>query len=179
LNNKLLKKNIIFSKRIFLRNFVKKDITKFYINALNDPQLTKYSRQKYIFHNKSNCINYLNSFKKNKNLFLKIVCKKTNKFIGTTTIYFSGDNMSADIGIFIMNKNFHSLGYATEVYKLLTNFLFDYNFKVKKITAGTSIKNKAMIKVLKKANFKLDKKKKIKISSNRLDNSFFFYKLKK
>jgi len=87
--------------------------------------------------------------------------------------------MSADISIFIMNKNFHSLGYATEVYKLLTNFLFDYNFKVKKITVGTSIKNKAMIKVLKKANFKLDKKKKIKISSNRLDNSFFFYKLKK
>jgi len=178
LNNKLLKKNIIFSKRIFLRNFVKKDITKFYINALNDPQLTKYSRQKYIFHNKINCINYLNSFKKNKSLFLKIVCKKTNKFIGTTTIYFSGDNMSADIGIFIMNKNFHRLGYATEVYKLLTNFLFDNSFKVEKITAGTSIKNKAMIKVLKKASFKIDKKK-IKIYNNRLVNSLFFYKLKK
>jgi len=179
LKKKLFKKNIILGKRIFLKYFLKKDITKFYINALNDPQLTKYSRQKYIFHKKSNCIHYLNSFKKSKNLFLKIVCKKTNKFIGTTTIYFSDDNMSADIGIFIMNKNFHRLGYATEVYKLLTNFLFDNSFKVEKITAGTSINNKAMIKVLKKAAFKLDKKKKIKISNNRLVNSLFFYKLKK
>ena len=77
-----------------------------------------------------------------------------------------------------MNKNFHSLGYATEVYKLLTNFLFDNSFKVEKITAGTSINNKAMIKVLKKASFKIDKKK-IKIYNNRLVNSLFFYKLKK
>jgi len=178
LKKKLFKKNIILGKRIFLKNFLKKDITKFYINALNDLQLTKYSRQKYIFHKKSNCIHYLNSFKKSKNLFLKIVCKKTNKFIGTTTIYFSDDNMSADIGIFIMNKNFHRLGYATEVYKLLTDFLFDNSFKVEKITAGTSINNKAMIKVLKKASFKIDKKK-IKIYNNRLVNSLFFYKLKK
>ena len=178
MKKKLFKKNIILGKRIFLKNFLKKDITKFYINALNDLQLTKYSRQKYIFHKKSNCIHYLNSFKKSKNLFLKIVCKKANKFIGTTTIYFSSDNMSADIGIFIMNKNFHRLGYAAEVYKLLTSFLFDNSFKVEKITAGTLAENTAMIKVLKKAGFKIERKKKIKIFKDNIVNVLFFYKLK-
>ncbi len=180
MGKKILKnKDIISSKRFFLRNFLKKDITKFYINALNDKELTRYSRQRYIFHTINNCVHYLNSFKNNKNLFLKIVCRNSHKFIGTATVRFSVNHKIADIGIFIMNKNFHNLGYATEVYELISNWLFSNNFIEDRVTAGTLIKNKPMIKVLKKAGFKFDYKKKMKIYKNELINTLFFYKSKK
>lgn len=175
----LKKKDIVLGKRIFLKNFLINDITKFYINSLNDKELTQYSRQRYIFHTVNSCISYLNAFKNNQDLFLKIVCKNSRKFIGTVTIHFSVNNKSADIGIFIMNKNFHNLGYATEVYKLISNWLFNNNFVEDRITAGTLRNNRPMIKVLKKAGFKFDYNKKMKIYKNKVINTLFFYKSKK
>lgn len=150
--------NLIETERLVISRFEQEDLTDEYLSWLNDPEITKYSNQRFIQHNYESSRAYLESFYESNNLFLKIKEKSYRKNIGTLTAYISPIHATADLGILIGNKNYHSLGYGYEAWQAIVNYLFYKGLR--KITAGTLVENKSMIKILEKNSMQLEGVKK-------------------
>lgn len=140
---------------LLIRNFKLSDINKQYINWLNNKKLLRYSNNKFVSFNKKKCIIFFKSFKSSKNLFLAILSKKNLELIGTLTCYFSNNYKICDIGILLGHKNYKSKSYGTQAWIMILNFL-KKNYKLKKISAGTVVKNIKMIKIFKKSGMIYD-----------------------
>jgi RimJ/RimL family protein N-acetyltransferase len=143
---------ILNSKRIVIKNFLKKDIDKEYISWLNDKNLLKYSRNKKKKYDYKKSLQEFN-FVKKKNIFLKIIEKKNKKKIGTIIAYINKKFKLINIGILIGNKDHLNKGYGTEVYKILIDFFFNKK-KFEKIEIGCNKKNLPIIKICKKLKFR-------------------------
>jgi len=137
-----------------IKKFKKNDITKEYIKFINDKYNLRFSDQRHENYNYQKCLNYLNTFKKSNNFFLKIVEKK--KMIGTLTCYIDKYNKNVQIGFLIGQKVNQNKGYVSKILKKL--ILYFFKKKYKKISCGTVDINKAMISVCRKNNMVLDAK---------------------
>lgn len=144
---------ILNSKKVVIKNFIKKDLDHEYISWLNNKDLLKYSRNKNTKYNYKKVLQEFNYIKK-KNFFFKIIEKKNKKKIGTVIAYPNERIKVINIGILIGNKDYSNKGYATEVYKILINF-FLIKEKFDKIEIGCNKNNLSIIKICKKLNFKL------------------------
>jgi hypothetical protein len=80
------KQNIIKSKRIYLKNFTRKDLIKKYFNCFRDNIHLKYSRHKQNKYTCSYFLEYYLPLKQAKNLFLAIYKNDNKIFLGTITI---------------------------------------------------------------------------------------------
>ena len=118
----------ILSTKLIIRNFKLSDINDNYIGWLNDNELLKFSRNRFIKYNKKKCQNYYYSFKKTDNLFLAIL-DRNYKLIGTLTCYFSCNKKICDIGILLGDKKYMSRGLAKQAWILLIKFLKKYKIK--------------------------------------------------
>jgi len=145
---------ILNSKRVVIKNFIKKDLDHEYISWLNNKDLLKYSRNKNTKYNYKKVFQEFNYIKKKKNFFFKIIEKKNKKKIGTVIAYRHEKIKVINIGILIGNKDYLNKGYATEVYKILINF-FLIKKKFNKIEIGCHKNNLSIIKICKKLNFRL------------------------
>jgi RimJ/RimL family protein N-acetyltransferase len=144
---------IVNSKRIIIKNFQRKDIDNEYISWLNNKSLLKYSRNKNKKYNYKKVLQDFNYIVNKKNLFLKIIEKKSQKKIGTVIAYVYKKIKLINIGILIGNKDYLNKGYGTEVYKLLIHFFFSKK-KFEKIEIGCNKKNLPIIKICKKLKFR-------------------------
>ena len=139
----------IETKRCILIPFQKKFITNKYINWLNDPEIVKFSRQRFFKHNFSSCTKFMKKQKVEKNIFLAILHKKPEIIhIGNFLINYNEIEDIADLSIIIGEKEFWGLGIATEIWLGTIKTLS--LMKIRKLTSGTSKNNKGMKKVLKK-----------------------------
>ena len=162
---KIKKKAILYSKRIYLRNFTKKNLIKKYFDWFKNNDLLRYSRHRNNKYGYSYFLKYYLSIKNSNNLFYAIYEKRKNIFFGTITANLNLINKTADMGILIGDKNYLGKSYGSEAWKLLIKYLFK-NLKILKVTGGTKKKHKAMIKIFKNNKMKLSKsnlKKQIKI----------------
>ena len=157
---------------ISLKLFKKEDINFEYINWLNDKDVVKYSRQRNKNHTYKTCLDYYLTLKINKNYFIKIIFKKTNKFIGTMTYMFDHD--CADIGILIGDKNYWGKNLGYEAWNLSIKYLFSLQ-KINKITAGCLFENLAMKKIMIKSNMNFTYTKKIFNKVNNVAEEFVYY----
>tara|TARA_Y100000768_G_C23893857_1_gene641535 strand:- start:381 stop:923 length:543 start_codon:yes stop_codon:yes gene_type:complete len=136
-------------ERVGIRLFTEKDITKEYISWLNDPEVVKFSNQRFKFHDSDSSkafLKYINSLDA---IFLKIIHKQSDEFIGTMTVYFSLNHSTADIGIMVGNRKFWNQGIGAEAWTALMNFLLD-KLNVRKVTGGTLSCNRGMIRIFEK-----------------------------
>ena len=85
--------------RVTLRLFKENDIQDNYISWLNDPDVVKYSNQRFRSHTKETSLSFLNSIKNSQAIFLAITDRDTKEVFGTMTVHFSLDHNTADIGI--------------------------------------------------------------------------------
>jgi hypothetical protein len=67
---------ILNSKRVVIKNFIKKDLDHEYISWLNNKDLLKYSRNKNTKYNYKKVLQEFNYIKKKKIFFFKIIEKK-------------------------------------------------------------------------------------------------------
>ena len=151
---KIKKKIILSSKRIYLKNFTKKNLIKRYFYWFKNNELLKYSRHRNNKYKYSYFLKYYLSKKNSDNLFFAIYEKKTNFFFGTITANINLIKRSADIGILIGDNNYLRKKYGTEAWKLLINYLFK-NLRILKVRGGTKKTNKGMIKIFKSSKMKL------------------------
>jgi ribosomal-protein-alanine N-acetyltransferase len=141
--------------RLVLRPFSESDITSDYIGWLNDPEVVRFSNQRFKHHDVASCQAYLSSFTDSPNLFLAMIEIGSNQLIGTMTVYRSVHHETADIGIMIGKRSVWGRGYGKEAFSLLVTALLGTQ-GIRKITAGCLSCNVGMVEVMKYAGLHLE-----------------------
>ena len=149
----------ILGKKTFLRPFEVRDITEEYISWLNNPEVTRFSNQRFKIHNRESSELYLNSFKGTDNLFFLILDLESKKAIGTLTCYISLNHQSVDIGILIGEIDTWGKGFGQDAWDAIMNWLLNKK-GFRKITAGTLSVNKGMVKLMERSGMEFEARRK-------------------
>lgn len=140
----------LVGRKVLLRPFQQSDITSEYISWLNDPDVVRYSNQRFVTHTELSCLKYLETFLNTSNLFFSVRTKADDLAVGTMTAYVSVPHGTADIGILIGQKSVWGTGVGQDAWDTLLNWLIDQR-RVRKVTAGTLSSNKAMIVIMERS----------------------------
>lgn len=137
-------------RKVHLRRFDASDLTEAYLGWLNDPEVTRFSNQRFRTHTYESGAAYLESFAASPNLFLSVCEAGTGAPIGTMTVYASPPHATCDVGIMIGERSFWGGGYGQDAWNTLTAWLLG-EAGVRKLTAGCLAKNLAMITLMERS----------------------------
>jgi [ribosomal protein S5]-alanine N-acetyltransferase len=126
------------------------DISDAYVGWLNDPEVTRYSNQRFVTHTRESCLRYVTSFDTSDSLFLIAERIEDKKPIGTLTVFPWPYHGVADVGIMIGERSLWGGGYGQETWSLVVEWLLEQTW-VRKVTAGTLVLNKAMLKLMERS----------------------------
>jgi len=141
-------------EKVRLRRFGAADITDAYISWLCDPEVTRFSNQRFRTHSRASCEAFLASFDGSPNLFLSICTIRDDTAIGTMTAYANPHHGTCDVGIMIGNRDYWGGGYGQEAWTLLTDWLLSGESgggNVRKLTAGCLAVNGAMVTLMQRS----------------------------
>lgn len=144
----------LLGQKVQLDGFTPADITSAYVGWLNDPEVVRFSNQRFRHHDVESCRTYLSTFQDSANLFLSI---KTldGISIGTMTAYRSVAHGTADIGIMIGDRAFWGGGYGQDAWNTCVAWLLEQP-AIRKVTAGTLACNKGMVRLLERSGMVLE-----------------------
>jgi RimJ/RimL family protein N-acetyltransferase len=131
------------------------DITEVYLSWLNDPEVTRFSNQRFRRHDRACCERYLASFQGSDNLLLSIRRRDSGQAIGTMTLYYSPHHGTADVGILIGERTMWGNGYGQDAWNTVIQWLVAHE-SVRKITAGTLACNHGMVRVMERSGMALE-----------------------
>ena len=140
----------IIGDGVCLRLFQESDISDTYVSWLNDPEVVKYSNQRFLNHTIESSHNYLKSFIGTNNIYMAVEDKVTKELHGSITAYKQIHHSIVDIGLLIGNKKSWGKGVGFEAWTLMMNFLFT-QCNVRKVTGGSLEVNAAMIRIMEKS----------------------------
>jgi len=141
--------------KTWLRALSRADVGPHYLGWLNDPEVVRYSNQRFRRHDEASSRAYLQSFQGSGNLFLAIHLARSGKFIGTMTVYVSIPHETADMGILIGDRSCWGQGVGKDAWSTLVSLLLESG-KVRKVTGGTLRCNVGMINVMAKTGMSPD-----------------------
>jgi [ribosomal protein S5]-alanine N-acetyltransferase len=136
--------------RLVLRPFADADIDAAYLSWLADPEVTRFSNQRFRTHSESSARAYLDSFAGTPNHFVALTLRSTDRKIGTMTAYVSPQHRTADLGLLIGERSAWGQGYGLEAWTALMEALFAH-LELRKITAGTLRPNTGMLKIMERS----------------------------
>ena len=145
----------IKGERLRLVPFSMEHLDDKYVSWLNDPNIVRYSNQRFQKHSIESCKQYLKSFENTINRFWAIQKNNNGELLGTLTMYINAQHLTADIGILIGVSSNWGNGFGREAFGLAINFLLS-TVKLRKVTAGTLAVNEGMIKVFKHCDMTLE-----------------------
>ena len=137
-------------RKVALRPFTASDVTDAYVGWLNDPEVTRFSNQRFRTHDRASCEEYFRSFSGTENLFVSIRAVEGDLAIGTMTAYRVPHHGTCDVGIMIGERAFGGGGYGQEAWNLLTDWLVDSG-GVRKLTAGCLASNHGMVRLMERS----------------------------
>ena len=140
---------------VLLRPFAQTDITEGYLAWLCDPQVVRFSNQRFRGHDVATARTYLASFAETDNLFLSIRGLADDRAIGTMTAYVSRPHETADIGILIGDPSVWGQGLGRDAWNTLLEWLLR-QAKLRKLTAGAVAANHGMVSVMAKSGMHLE-----------------------
>lgn len=146
---------VVTGDRVSLRPFGEGDITADYIRWLNDPEVVRFSNQRFRHHDEKSCQAYLRTFAGSDNLFLAIRLCANQQLIGTMTAYLSSHHGTGDMGLLIGEQGLWGQGLGLEAWNLLLVYLFG-DRKLRKITAGTLRCNVGMTRIMERSGMHLE-----------------------
>lgn len=141
---------ILPGNKLDLRIFDEPDITPAYIDWLNDPEVVRFSNQRFLRHDQASCLAYLHSFEATDNLFFSARLQATGQMVGTLTAYISRHHGTADVGIMIGERSAWGQGLGQDAWNTLCMWLVSVR-GIRKLTAGTLDCNLAMIRIMERA----------------------------
>ena len=136
--------------RLSVRPFVADDIGPAYVGWLNDPEVVRFSNQRFRQHTPGSCHQYLSSFAGTDNHFLAIVERSSAQLIGTLTVYRNLQHQTADVGIMVGARACWGQGVGLEAFNLVLQCLLAQP-DVRKVTAGTLASNLGMVRIMERA----------------------------
>jgi RimJ/RimL family protein N-acetyltransferase len=132
---------------IVLKPFTPDDITPEYVGWLNDPEVMRFSNQRFFQHSQHSCQKYFESFTGSPNRFLKIVRQSDGVMLGTMTAYVAFHHRTVDMGIMVGCRSVWGQGVGQDAWNTLLYWLLKQEF-VRKVTAGTMRCNLAMVRII-------------------------------
>jgi ribosomal-protein-alanine N-acetyltransferase len=141
---------ILRGDKLDLRIFDETDITADYTRWLNDPEVVRFSNQRFRRHDRASCLAYLRSFEGTDNLFFSARLRATDQAVGTLTAYISRHHGTADVGIMIGERSAWGQGVGQDAWNTLCTWLVSVR-GIRKLTAGTLDCNLAMIRIMERA----------------------------
>ena len=145
----------LITHRLFLRPFKAADITDTYLGWLSDPEVTRFSNQRFNAHTPESCTAYLASFTGTVNSFLMIERLADCRHIGTATVYRNTHHGTADIGLMVGETSCWGQGYGREAWQGVLEFLLAEP-GTRKITGGTARPNQAMVRIMEQSGMELE-----------------------
>lgn len=138
----------ISTKRLSILPFAEHFLTPQYVSWLNDPDVVRYSTHRHRTHTLESCRQYWQSFVGTPHYFWAIVEREQGLgHIGNMNAYINVPDRVADLGILLGNKSVAGRGYAREAWLAVCGYLFE-QAGMRKITAGTCVLNKPMLKLM-------------------------------
>jgi len=147
--------NLLRGEMVIVRQFCQTDITAEYLSWLNDPNVTRFSNQRFYSHTRQSANAYFTSFIGNDNLFLSILNATTGHAIGTMTAYINGHHNTADLGLLIGDSESWGKGYGQDAWNTVGNWLLNFQ-SIRKLTAGAAVGNVAMVKIMERFDMKFE-----------------------
>lgn len=146
---------VLYGKLVVIRRFEQSDITTDYVSWLNDPDVVKYSNQRFINHTYASCKSYFDSFAGTPNFFLKVLNIEDLSIVGTMTVYIAPAHATADVGIMLGRKGIWGKGFGQDAWDTVLVWLLA-NPSIRKVTAGTMRQNLAMIRTMERSGMVLE-----------------------
>ena len=137
----------LITQHLRLRPFEAGDINATYLGWLNDPEVTRYSNQRFQQHTAESCATYLASFAGTINSFLLIEQLEDQRPIGTATVYRNNRHGTADIGLMVGERRCWGQGYGREAWQAVLGALLKEP-GLRKVTGGTARPNQGMVKIM-------------------------------
>lgn len=141
--------------RTRVRLFASSDIDAAYLGWLNDPEVVRYSNQRFVHHTAESAAAFLASFVGSENLFLSIRRLVDDHAVGTMTVNRAVPHGTADLGILVGDKQVWGQGYGREAWMLVLDWL-DSLGVVRKFTCGTAAPNRAMRRLAEASGMELE-----------------------
>ena len=145
----------LLTHRLRLRPFRTADINATYLAWLNDPEVTRFSNQRFCWHTVESCTAYLASFDGSRNSFLLIEQLADHRPIGTATVYRNPHHGTADIGLMVGDRRYWGQGYGREAWQAVLDALL-MEEGLRKVTGGTAQLNLAMVRIMEQSGMKLE-----------------------
>lgn len=145
----------LISPRLRLRPFQVADIDSTYLAWLNDPEVTRFSNQRFHQHTAKSCAAYLQSFAESSNSFLLIEQLEDLRPIGTASVYRKSFHGTADIGLIIGERLRWGRGYGREAWQAIQEALLAEP-GMRKVTGGTAKPNLAMVRIMEQSGMELE-----------------------
>ena len=145
----------LITPRLRLRPFQGADINATYLDWLNDPEVTRFSNQRFREHSVESCVAYLASFAGSSNSFLLIEQRQDQQPIGTATVYRNSHHGTADIGLMLGERCCWGQGYGSEAWQAVLEALLA-EAAMRKVTGGTARPNQAMVRIMEQSGMELE-----------------------
>ena len=146
----MLKQNLI-GAAVTLRAFTEDNLTEDYLGWLLDPQLMKFSNQRFRSHNMNSCRTFFTTFIGSDNMLIAVY--SGGIFVGTMTAYRSVIHGTCDIGLLIGAKA-QGKGLGKDAWATLMAHLLATG--TRKVTGGTLRCNEAMVRIMKGCGMQSD-----------------------
>lgn len=142
-------------KLVQLRPFTSEDISEAYLGWLNDPQVTRFSNQRFRRHDRTSSLAYLASFEGTDNLYMSMRRLTDDSAIGTMTAYLSRHHGTVDVGIMVGDRRAWGKGYGQDGWNVMLDWLAGLE-NIRKITAGTAAPNIGMQRLMERSGMTLE-----------------------
>lgn len=126
-------------------------LTPRYVGWLNDPEVVRYSDQRFRRHTLESCRAYWQSFEGTANGFWAVVDRVgEHGHIGTLTSYLETTHSVANVGIMIGERSTWGHGYGLEAWNGLCGYLLR-ELGLRKVEAGTLEVNTPMVSIMRRS----------------------------
>jgi ribosomal-protein-alanine N-acetyltransferase len=142
-------------KLALLEPFTAADISDQYLGWLGDPDVVRFSNQRFRVHTRESSLAYLGSFSGSGNLFLGIRLAEDRRLVGTITAYRSQPHQTADMGILIGERACWGRGIGLDAWSCLMDYLLNA-CHLRKVTGGTLRCNVGMVRIMERSGMLLE-----------------------
>lgn len=142
---------IIETARLRIEPFGERHLSERYVGWLNDPEVVRYSDQRFRTHTLESCRAYWQSFAATPHYFWAVIAEdKGLEHIGNLNAYVEPHHGVADLGILIGERQAWRQGYGLEAWLAVCGYLFSTGV-ARKISAGCLAANLPMTSMMNRA----------------------------
>ena len=169
------KRALLLAGRLTLmRPFIADDISTDYLDWLSDPEVMRFSNQRFRKHTRESALAYLKSFARSGNLFLSIYLAESRRLVGTINAYLSQYHQTADMGLLIGDRSCWGSGIGLDAWSTLQDYLLS-DCRLRKVTGGTLRCNVGMVKIMERSGMHLEAVRKRQELVDKVPQDILYY----